>query len=253
MVSKAKSSDMKIKKKRWIEIVSPLFGDQCIGQTSVYDIKNVIGKDVKINLMTLMGDPRKQNTDILFKTTSLKGETAVIAELVGYNIQQLSLRKLVRKGKTKIQDSFKCYTGDKKPILIKMFVITRNSVNNSVATKIRDLIKQTTINKVANISFESFMKEVVDGRIQKEIKGAAHKIYPVKLIEYYTIKLINDNKGKFEVPKELVQKTKDTDDSDDEPKPSSDVTSKKDNKEDVIKPKTENSDETKSSDDVKQE
>jgi|TARA_B100001964_G_scaffold214836_1_gene252728 ribosomal protein S3AE len=68
MVSKAKSADMKIKKKRWISIVSPMFNDQPIGDTNVFDIKNALGKNLKINLMTLMGDPRKQNIDLLFKT-----------------------------------------------------------------------------------------------------------------------------------------------------------------------------------------
>jgi ribosomal protein S3AE len=203
MVSKAKSSDMKIKKKRWIDMVSPLFNNQSIGQTTVYDLNGALGKSVKINLMNLLGDPRRQNTDILFKTEALKGETAVIANIVGYEMQLLSLRKLVRRGKTKIQDSFKCYTGDKKPVIVKVFIISRNMVTNQVATKIRALVKQITVNKVSKLSFESLMKEIIDSKIQKETKSLLHKIYPIKLVEFNTVKIVDSAKGKFEVPKEL--------------------------------------------------
>lgn len=204
MVSKAKSADMKIKKKRWISIVSPMFNDQVIGDTNVFDIKNALGKNLKINLMTLMGDPRKQNIDILFKTEKLKGDTSVIAEAKGYNVQHPALKKLVRRGKTKIQDSFKCYTGDKKPVIVKSFMLTRFIVNNSVASKIRTRVKQLTVNKVAKTSFEDFVKSIIQTSFQREMKDAMSKIYPLRVMEFNTVKIITSTKNtKFETPAKI--------------------------------------------------
>jgi len=201
MVSKAKSADMKIKKKRWISIVSPMFNDQTIGDTNVFDIKNALGKNLKVNLMTLIGDPRKQNIDILFRTEKLKGDTAVIAEAKGYNVQHPALKKLVRRGKTKIQDSFKCYTGDKKPVVVKSFMLTRFVVNKSVASKIRAHVKQLTVNKVAKTNFEDFVKSVIQNSFQREMKDAMSKIYPLRVMEFNTVKIITPTKKtKFETP-----------------------------------------------------
>jgi len=209
-----KSADMKVRKKRWIDIVTPSFSDQTIGQTHVYDLNSALKKKLKVNLMNLIGDPRKQNTDILFETEQLKGETAVIANVKGFNMQQPALKKLVRRGKTKIQDSFKCYTGDKKPVIVKIFILTRHVVNKSVATKIRTTIKQLTVNKIAKMTFEEFIKEIIYSRPQKEMKSILQTIYPIRSVEYNTVKIVADNKGAFVKPKEIEDLPKKKDSSD---------------------------------------
>jgi len=154
--------------------------------------------------MNLIGDPRKQNTDILFVTEKLKGETAVIADVYGYNMQQPALRKLVRRGKTKIQDSFKCHTGDKKPVVVKIFALTRNNVNKSTASRMRRLVKQLTVNKVSKMSFKDFVGDVIEGKFQKEMKSNISKIYPLRIMEYNTVKMMFSPKGKFEKPMEIT-------------------------------------------------
>jgi len=194
------SADAKIRKKKWVEIVSPQFNNQKIGETHVFDIEEAVGKPVKINLMNLVGDPRKQNTDIYFKTIEQIGETGVKAEVQGYIVQQPSLRKMVRRGKTKIQDSFKCYTADKKAIVIKTFILTRRVVERSVSTGIREKIRNWTVNKVSKMNFTDFIQSIIESRFRKEIVSDLSKIYPVKFIEFNTIQLLNNEKGSFEEP-----------------------------------------------------
>ncbi len=205
--SKSKSADMKVRKKRWVKIISPTFRDQELGETCVFDLNNALGKPIKANLMNLLGDPRKQNIDVLFETDKLKGETAVLASIKGYKVQQPSLKKLVRRGKTKIEDSFKCHTGDKKPIIVKTFIITRNIVNKSVASKIRGFVKNLAVNKIAKMTFEDFVKGVVESRVQREVKSAAEKIYPIRIVEFSTIKIFKGAKGAFEKPSKVEEAT----------------------------------------------
>lgn len=217
MASKsAKSSDVKVRKKRWVQIVSPEFNDSVIAETPVYELKDALDRSLKINLMSLNGDPRKQSTHILFKTSQQKGESAVIAELQGYEVQQPILKKMVRRGKTKVNASFKCYTGDKKPIVIKPFIITRFRVNNQVAAKIRGHVVRKIVNKVAEMSFRDFLDQVVTGKMQKEIQQTAGKTYPIRTLELYTVKIVSPDSGKFLLPGDEGTVEEEVTDDDDE-------------------------------------
>ncbi|MCB9359217.1 hypothetical protein H6503_04760 [Candidatus Woesearchaeota archaeon] len=216
--SKAKSADMKVRKKKWVDIVSPAFGDKSIGQTHVFETENALNKTLKINLMSLAGDPRKQSIDIHFKTDKQKGDTAVEATATGYVMQQPNLKKLVRRGKTKIQDSFKCMTSDNMPIIVKIFAITRKNVNNSISASIRSSIKMKLVNRIAKSKFESLLREIIEGKIQKDLKTEVSKIYPMRILEFNCVKLMNVKKGKFETPGEEkpLKKEEEEEDPEDE-------------------------------------
>lgn len=195
-----KSIEMRVKKKRWVQIISPSFNDKVLGETHVTEIKAALGKTMKINLMSLIGDPKKQSVNMYFRITKQKGDTAVLADVEGYQLQQPVLRKLVRRGKTKIHDSFKCKTADKILIVVKPFVLTRAIVNNQVARKIRARIKQKIVNKIATATFEAIIRQVVDSKFQREMKSAVEKIYPLRLVEFATIKIYTGKKTNFEQP-----------------------------------------------------
>ena len=222
-MAKKKLDDMKVKKKRWMQIISPAFNDQKIGETHVLDPQNALGKHIKVNLMSLVGDPRKQNIDVLFVTDKMKGETGVLAQVIGYQIQGPALRKLVRRGKTKIQDSFYCKTGDGKTVVVKLFTITRYRVNKAVASKIRLGLKQLVVNKVSSSSFDSLVQEIVQSKFQRELKNIANQVYPIRLVELNTVKVIQKTKIKVEnqIPAEqlILQPKKKEDKSVQEKKP----------------------------------
>ena len=64
---------IKVKKKKWFEIVAPkLFDERVIGETTALEPDKLIGKPVLINLMALTNDPRKQNVSIKFNIESVK-------------------------------------------------------------------------------------------------------------------------------------------------------------------------------------
>lgn len=200
MAVSTKAADLKIRRKKWVQIISPFFNEQTIGETYVFDTKGALNKNIKINLMYLIGDPRKQNIDMEFLTDKMKGDTAVLAKVVGYIVQEPSLRKLVRRGKTKIQDSFKCYTADKTPIVIKIFCIAKSMIMNSLSTKIRQTIRQLVVNKVAATDYENFMAMVVQGNMVRELKSIVDKVYPIKILEFKEVHVVSAEAGNFEKP-----------------------------------------------------
>jgi ribosomal protein S3AE len=199
MASKKKKADLKVKKKKWVTMVAPQFNNHVLGETNVVDTEQTLGKNISMNLMYLAGDPRKQNTTLNFKVNEQKSETVVNATLLSYTVQQPSLRKMVRRGKSKVGDSFKCYTADKKPVTVKVFALARKVITMEVQRSVRREIRHFLVEHVAKKNFMDFMKEVIDGKLQREVKKVASKVYPLKMVEFYTVGLTPE-KGQFEMP-----------------------------------------------------
>ncbi len=60
-------------KKKWYSIVAPArFDNKPLGDSLVYEPEELIGKRVKVNLMNLTGEIKKQNMSIKFKVTEIK-------------------------------------------------------------------------------------------------------------------------------------------------------------------------------------
>ena len=100
------------------------------------------------------------------------------------------MKRLVRKVRNKIDDSFIAETKDKIKIKIKPFMITRGRTSKSKLTAIRKLSKELLTKFVNETSFEDFIREVGSFRIQIKLKQTLRKIYPLGLYEIRLIEKI---------------------------------------------------------------
>ena len=183
MAEEKSSKGTKIKKKKWIQILSPiLFGKESIGEIPVHEPKSLIGRSVTVNLMTLTRDMKKQNTQIRFTINHLKGDQAD-TELYGYYLNQASIKRLVRKGKDKVALLTICKTADNKKIRIMTIIIPHSKVKGSIATNFRNSATQYIKNYAAKTTFENMIKELITNKLQREVKGALKKIYPARIVE----------------------------------------------------------------------
>ena len=93
-------------KKKWHSIVAPKsFREQKIGETLIAEPEKAIGKTVPVNLLDLTGDMRKQNIIVKFIVTSVSGNKAQ-TEVTGFEMMPSFIKRMVRKGKKKIDDSY---------------------------------------------------------------------------------------------------------------------------------------------------
>ena len=107
-------AEVKVKKKNFVKIVAPKqFNEQIIGETPVSDARLLIGRKMKINLMSLTNDPKKQNIQVKFNMANLKGDS-VGTEIVGYTLVPAFVKRLVRKDKVRIDDCFTAKTASTK-------------------------------------------------------------------------------------------------------------------------------------------
>ena len=132
---KRKSQTIKKKKKIWCKIVAPSdFASKEIGEAYVNETKDLVGKEVRVNLM-FVAKTRNSNIRLTFRVTSTKDERG-ITELISYKILPSYVKRMVRKRKSKLDISQKFKSKDGKEITIKYIIISRGKVSKGVLTAI---------------------------------------------------------------------------------------------------------------------
>ena len=170
-------------KKQWASVISTReFGNTELAEIPYTDVKTLIGRVLRVNLYLLTNDSRKQNAEIAFKIINSDGKTAN-TELMGYKILNAYVKRVIRKGKEKVDDSFSCESRDRVKIKVKPFFITKNKTSNSIVTKLRQHTRQIMTEYSKSTDFERIVKDITSNFLQKNIKQELKKIYPLNLFE----------------------------------------------------------------------
>ena len=174
---------VKKKKKKWYKVISPPeFKGTVIGETPAVEASEVKGRVFKINLSSLTNDLKKQNIVISFKVADVS-QSEVKTETIKYELNNVHVKRLVRRGKEKIDDSFIIETKDKVKARVKPLLLTRGKTQNSVITALRlearEFIKKEAMKK----NFSELLMSVVQTDIQKRLKKELKTIYPISISE----------------------------------------------------------------------
>lgn len=177
-----KAGKAKVKKK-WVPVFAPKsFNGVSLGETHVGDPNAAIGKTIRANLMHIAGDMRKQGIEIRFdivKVADGRAETAV----TGYELLPTSMKRIVRRGRSKVADSFVTRTATKRRIRIKPVVITTNPASLSAERSIRLAVRERLKEHLGSMSFDKIVQELINFKLQRVIKEAAQKTHPIKTAE----------------------------------------------------------------------
>jgi ribosomal protein S3AE len=190
MAKGTKAAAVVIKKKRWVPIhASKLFNEQVIGESYVGEPQELIGRCVTVSLMTLTGDPQKQSTSVSFKITGIV-ESKVVSELIGYQIVPSATKKMMRRQKSKIEDSFIVETLDKKLIRVKPIIVTRGRTTHNVLSTMSKLQRAYIAKMISKMDFDGFVKDVILKKMQYGLAQLLKRLYPVGACEIRQIELI---------------------------------------------------------------
>ncbi len=184
-----KITQTKVKKKKWYAVIAPkLFNHAALGESYVADSELLNGKYLTANLSTITGNMRRQNVNMLFRVTKVvegKAET----EVIGYSLINAAMKRLVRRGRDKITDSFLAKTNDKKVLRVKPVIITHThgtkSVQSAVRLESRRVIREFAFTK----SVEEFFSDIAEAKLQKLVKESCAKIFPLRSIDIKSAKL----------------------------------------------------------------
>lgn len=173
----------KIKKKRWYPIIAPkLLKEVVLGETTVAEPELMLKKAITVNLMTITNDPKKQNINVKFVINEVTGNRA-LTEMVGFEIIPASLKRLIRKGKKKIDISFVCETSDKKRVRIKPLFLIRNTTKGSTESALRKYTIDFLTKTISKVTYDELINLLISHKIQESLRAAVKRIYPLKISE----------------------------------------------------------------------
>jgi ribosomal protein S3AE len=215
-MAKKQVSTKKIKKKKWFPVIAPkILGSKTIGETLLTDSMLMKGRFMNVNLMNILGDPKKQNTNLqlrIYKVQDGKGLTAItkMERIASFT------KRMVRRGRDKVEDSFLTKSKDGQKIRVKTLAVSNNYIPNSLCTKIRIEVRKIMKEHVSKQSFEKTVDDVLKMQILKEIKQKLTKITPVRTFEIKVLKIEDNSETEpieIEVEETPVNESKTSNDS----------------------------------------
>ncbi len=175
-------AEEKRKRKKWFSIpASREFREMEIGEIQAVSSENLIGKNITVSLSLLTNDMKKQNTKITFKIIDTKDK--IKTQVKKIELQQTSVKRIARKGKNKIDDSFTAKTKDNVSIRIKPIFLTKNKTTKPVLTSIRKKAKALLTEKISLLNYSDLIYQIVNFRIQRDLRDKIKKIYPVSFYQ----------------------------------------------------------------------
>ena len=211
--TKEEKKILKVKHKKWYQIIAPkLLRETVLGETLVNDQNELIGKTLKVNLMNLINDMKKQNINIKFKIKEVK-ENKALTEIVGFEIISASLKRLIRKGKKRVDISFICHTSDNKRIRVKPILLIKITTKGSTETSLRKETVSFLTQTLKKSSYEDILNGLVSHKLQSFLKSHLRKIYPLGVCEirYLAIEDLKKIEGaEEEVEEELKTEMSET-------------------------------------------
>jgi ribosomal protein S3AE len=191
-----KTKAIKEIKKRWLGIVAPeIFNRQPLGDSLVEEQTGLMGKVMLVNLMDLTKSIKQQNINLRLKVVETKDNLG-LTEVIGYEMNSSSIKRMVRRDIEKLDDSFVLSTSDGKFIRIKPLVIARSAANSSVKKALRKETRNFLIREIGKMTFEAFLKEVVSNHLQTELSKRLNKIYPMRTATIRRFDVVDNIKGK---------------------------------------------------------
>ncbi|MBT4541199.1 hypothetical protein HOC35_06835 [Candidatus Woesearchaeota archaeon] len=195
-MAKAKKADTSVqswRKKKWIPIFSEkVFENSQLGETPIDDGEKAVGKLTKVNMMSVSGDMKKQHLHLVYRIHTYK-EGKLYALPIGYEISKAYLKRIVRRGRDRIDYSFSVKTKDEKVVDLKCTIITRNLTYKSVKSIMKKAFEYETKELAAKSEFYKFFIEVTNYRFHNRIKAMLSKVYPLRQIEIKSLR-INEKK-----------------------------------------------------------
>tara|TARA_Y100000310_G_scaffold128087_1_gene127246 strand:- start:4073 stop:4723 length:651 start_codon:yes stop_codon:yes gene_type:complete len=192
---KAKGKAAKVKKKAWFDIVASAdFNNAAIGQSYVDEKEQLVGKTIKVNLNELTGDPKKQNILIQFKINELKGEKG-IASVVGFKLNTSSIKRMMRRGKNRVDFSSVFKSKDGVEIRLKPFLVTRFASTKAMGTQLRKATEKFLQSFLDKNDYVVFVKELIAGKLQYELRDVLGKMVPMQHCQIREMKIEIVKKG----------------------------------------------------------
>ena len=178
-----KKTRVSVAKKRWYAVQAPaVFNNVVFGETVATEAEQLTGRGIKTNLGTVLRATKKQNLEVRFKITGLQGNICT-TELVSMEMLPPHVKRIVKRAKKRVDDSFLVTTKDSVTVRLKPMILVKDNVQHSLLTSLRMAGRDFFTHAASESTFNELANKIVMGEIYKDLKLALKKIYPVTAVE----------------------------------------------------------------------
>ncbi len=179
----AELEKLRKKRKRWTQILAPaVIGESVLGESYIEDPLLLKGKMLKLNLFTIFHDIRKQQVNLTFTVADVQGSNAR-TEILAYWLSPSYIKRIVRRKRDRIDDSFTVKTSDGILVRVKPTLVTQHNTTRSVRTDMLKAIRAEIREHVHSTPFDETVKLLLENRFQRMLKEKLSKLHPVKSME----------------------------------------------------------------------
>ncbi len=180
MVRAGRARARRGKRKYYITVRAPdVLGGMLLHDVIATDPKNLIGRTYETLLADLTGDLKHQFIKVKFRIVRVEGDIAYTI-YIGHEYFREYERSLVMRGTSVVEAIRDVYTKDGYRYRIRVHVYTTKRINNSRKKAIRRYVFQLLDRWAQNTDNDTFIKDMLFGKIDEEIKKLARKVYPIR-------------------------------------------------------------------------
>jgi small subunit ribosomal protein S3Ae len=176
--------------KSWYTVTSPpYFGSVELGSLPADEPSKIVGRVIDSTLYDVTDDFAHQYLKMFFQVDSVEGKTARTV-FKGHEYSRDYLRSLVRRRTTRVDGLFNVVTMDGYKLRLAVSVFTLSRIKTSQEQTIRAIMQEVVEKKASELDFDSFVQEVVLGKIASDIYNEAKKVAPLRHVGIRKSKLV---------------------------------------------------------------
>lgn len=184
----------KWKAKGWYRVAAPeMFNNALIAETVADTPEKLIGRTVETTMQELTGDVSKTHLKLRFQINDVKGSDAH-TRFIGHNLANDYIRRLTRKRRSQIDESYSVLTKDGSELMVKAIALAEKKIQSSQGTAIRNIMKDTINENAGSKTLGGFVKEMISGGLSANIFSKCKPVYPLKRVEIRASEILSTPK-----------------------------------------------------------
>ncbi|HIH25139.1 TPA: hypothetical protein HA251_08965 [Candidatus Woesearchaeota archaeon] len=196
----------KVKKKHWAPILAPKsFDHAVIGECFIAENEELLKKSITTNLMVITDDPRKQGYSVRFDVKEVK-EGRAHTQVVGIEMTPSAIKRLIRRGRDKVDDSFVVRIGGGRLVRVKPTLVTNTKASKSAQTEIRMTVRKRLRDMYAKMRFDDIVKDIIEMKTQRMLRDLCSKTHPLRSADIRFITIVPKDRKMTAEMEEIMEK-----------------------------------------------
>jgi small subunit ribosomal protein S3Ae len=170
------------KKKYYFTVKAPeVLGGMMLNEVLTTDPNNLIGRTYEALLADITGDFKHQFIKVRFRIIGINEKDNVAETIyIGHEYFREYEKSLIMRGTTYVEAIRDFETKDSYKYRIRVGIYTTRRITNSRKKAIRRRVFQLLERWASRADNDTFIKDMLFGKIDEEIKKVSRKVYPIR-------------------------------------------------------------------------